>query len=563
MSNSLIHCPACKKLLRSDRPVPVGATLRCPECRAGFSAPPPLPDPPTARVFGPLFFTSVAVALILGGSVITAALVLTTPRPQPAETKKDDAAERRLAEEQKKLDDARKELEDGKKRLDLAGLVADGKAALAAGRFEAAEKAFNDALKIDPKDSAAIDGLVAARSGRAAGKKDDEERQRRDAERDRLLAEGREALAAKLYARAVRALEAARALAPTDATVLAAINEARTALEADEDQKKKLAEYNARLAAGKTALEAGKYTDAVREYTAALTAMPDSAEAKDGLKQAEAKLAALGDREKTNKAFDAAIARARAAIVATKFNEAIAEIDGALRLIPDDREGKRLLTTTKETLEKVKTSNAKLVAAARIAAGNGQMEEAVRLAQKAVAAWAEDEKAKKALKEAERVVDTGRTNVEAYQRYVQAGELAMATGKYGDAVVAYTEALRLNPTNADLAIALRNARIAQENYVRHRVEYERLIAVGSRALAARQFGEALKAFQAAKKLLPFDLAARDGINKAKYGQAMVDGQQALKLRQKAEAIAAFEAALAALPGDTAALRGLALAKMLR
>src|SRR5262245_22854481 len=133
MSNSLIHCPACKKLLRSDRPVPVGATLRCPECRAGFSAPPPLPDSPPGRVFGPLFFTGVAVAMILGGSVITAALLLTGPREKPLKADKDERA-RLLLEEQKKLEDARKELEDGKKRLDLAGLVADGKAALAAGR---------------------------------------------------------------------------------------------------------------------------------------------------------------------------------------------------------------------------------------------------------------------------------------------------------------------------------------------------------------------------------------------------------------------------------------------
>src|SRR5262245_44830124 len=109
MTNSLIHCPACKKLLRSDRPVPVGATLRCPECRAGFSAPPPLPDSAPARLFGPLFFTGVAVAVILGGSVITAAVLMTTPRPQPATGDKGEA-ERRLAEEQKKLDDARKDV---------------------------------------------------------------------------------------------------------------------------------------------------------------------------------------------------------------------------------------------------------------------------------------------------------------------------------------------------------------------------------------------------------------------------------------------------------------------
>lgn len=559
MSYSLIHCPACNKMLRSDRPIPIGSTLRCPECGAGFDAP---------RVSSwyviPILSAAMVSLLVVGGS-IAALMIFSGPRdrrPEPVAGNQDDAT-RRLAEEQKKLEEIRRELTDSKKRLDLAGFIAEGKAALAAGKFDAGEKAFGEALKLDAQDLAALDGLIAARSGLAANRKDSEDLQNRTTETARLLSEGRKAVSEKQYAVAVRSLESALLLAPANVEVKATLAEARTALERDETQKKKLQDYNARFAAAKTAFEAGQYTDSVREYTAALAIMPDSLDAKDGQKRAEAKLVAGVERDKQQREFELCLNRARKAISDTRYTDALTELNTALKLIPDDREGNRLVRTTKETLDKVKASNAKLLAAANLAASNGQLDEAVRLAEKAVAAWAEDEKAKKMLKNAQQMAATARTNQESYLRNIQAGAIAMAAGQYDAAVLAYAEALRLNPTNDEVARQLRNARLALENYQRNRLEYERLVRIGNLALNRNSFAEALKAFQAALRLLPDDLAARDGARQARYGQAMNDGQQALSQKRKMEAVTAFEAALVERPGDMAAMRGLQLARLLR
>ncbi|OYT68355.1 MAG: hypothetical protein CFK52_15205, partial [Chloracidobacterium sp. CP2_5A] len=101
-------------------------------------------------------------------------------------------------------------------------------------------------------------------------------------------------------------------------------------------QKKTQADYNARVAAGKNALEAGRFADAAREFTAALLLIPDGAEAREGQRAAEAKLAAAANREKADQAVRDLVQAAKADLAATRFNQAIAQLEQALRLAPGD-----------------------------------------------------------------------------------------------------------------------------------------------------------------------------------------------------------------------------------
>src|SRR5262249_37422504 len=149
------------------------------------------------------------------------------------------------------------------------------------------------------------------------------------------------------------------------------------------------------------------------------------------------------------------------------------------------------------------------------AMGLGRFEEAQRLADEAAKNWPEDVQAQKFLKSAQRQLETAQTAQAAYLRYAQAGALAMTGNRYADAVAAYTEALRLAPLDLEIQRSLRAARVALEQDLRIRLEYDRLIKAGTLALQQRSFPDAVKLFRDARKLIPGDLVATDGLSKAR------------------------------------------------
>ncbi|MBY0231039.1 MAG: hypothetical protein K2W96_17270, partial [Gemmataceae bacterium] len=485
-----------------------------------------------------------------------------TPAPDK-KAEDDDEARKKLDEREKHLAEKAKALEDEKAKLAAGKLLDRAEAAMKAGKHAEAEKLFDEARKLDPADTKAVAGLVKARTALELVAKSAEADDKREAEKAKLLAEGLSASKEKKYAQAVTSLEAARAIAPADKAVLDALAEARAGLDADEAQKKALAEYGKVLASAKLALDGNRFSDAARDFAAALVLVPDSAEAKDGLKAAEGKLAGLADAEKRRKEADRLIDQARAAQGRMAFKEAVAALQLALKLLPEDKEAARLLKVSEGALERARKESAALVTKGKAALANLRYDEAVRFAGDAAKAWPEDNAARLLLKEAERQQEAARTAAMAYVRSYNEGTFAMAAGRYGDAVVAFTEALRLNPLNVDIARDLRNARIALERDVRNKAEYERLVRAGTLALSRKMWAEAKKAFGDAIKLLPGDLAAKEGLSRARYGKAMQEGNRALMLKRKAEALSAFEAALAELPGDAAALEGQRRAKAVR
>src|SRR5262249_46231291 len=151
-----------------------------------------------------------------------------------------------------------------------------------------------------------------------------EEDEKRSAQVKALLEQGRKALADKQYAAAVSAFETARGLAPADAAVLQGLSEARAKADADSAEKAKLAGYKARMEAGRAALEAGRFPDAIREFVAAQQFVPDDAEAAKGLREAEMRLAALEDKGKREAALVSLMERGRAALAEKRYKEAIA-----------------------------------------------------------------------------------------------------------------------------------------------------------------------------------------------------------------------------------------------
>jgi len=216
-----VTCPHCQALLRSDRPMPAGASLRCPGCKASFSAP-AYRSAQASSPIGLRILIGAVVAVVLGGAIVVAVVLLNRKQTSPNQ---DDSA--RFQGESQDLADARKELDRKARKLDYDQAMRRGEAAMEKKLFADAEKAYDDALKQIPGDVKAEEGRLAARAALLAMNKPPETDNNTERNIALLLAEGEKASAQKQYALAVRLLIAAKLIAPTNTQVLTALEAGR------------------------------------------------------------------------------------------------------------------------------------------------------------------------------------------------------------------------------------------------------------------------------------------------------------------------------------------------
>lgn len=379
-------------------------------------------------------------------------------------------------------------------------LMVDGASALAARKYPAAITAYQDALLIYPDNIDAAKGLAEARTALEARGAEQEETQKKQAELARLLKQGQEAMAAKQYAEAVRALDQALLLAPSDAAATKALAEAREALAADQGEKKKLAEYQDHITAGKAALAAQRSAEALREFNAALRLLPGDAVATQGVKDAEKLLDALQDQEKRKAEYNTLMAQAGAALKNQRYDEAVRAYARAEKLFPKDADALKGISD-----------------AQRSAAADVQAE---------------------------------------YTRIMRQGDAAYRAQQFADAAANYAAALKLVPNDAAATQSLRQTQATMQALAARQADYERLMQLGQAALRVKRFPDAIRAFGDALKVAPNDGAALAGLREASYSQNMTEGDAALRAKRFADAVREFQAALNDVPDDRNAMAGL-------
>jgi tetratricopeptide (TPR) repeat protein len=507
------------------------------------------------------------VALLLAGGAVALALVLGRDRgPAPRDAEQERLA-LRLAEDKKQLDEERAKLDEEKRRLELAGLLKRGDDALAKKQYQEAEKAYGDALKLFPADPDALRGLVAAKAALASASTSQEDAGKRKADVARLVKEGQEAMAGKQFALAVRLFESARQLAPGDSAIIKALTEAQAAADADKDQKQKLAEYQTHMDAGRAALAAQRYPEAIRELQEAQRLIPADVQAGLALRQAEQRLGALQaaaqDQQQRFAAFAALMERSANALRARRYEDAVGAANEAVKLFPTDTRAKQALADARKALRAARVQYNQMLTDADAAVQARRPDEAVRLYQQAAELFPEDEAAKKGLRDARAALDLLRDAGAAYNRLMATGAAAMQGRRYADAVLAYTEALRLVPNDPLAAQGLRDAQAGAERRGRRRLALERQLQAGAAALQQKQYADAIRAFKAALDLDPDNPAALDGLRQARYADAMAEGWRALNAKRRQDAIRSFEAALKEKPGDPQATAALQQAKVVK
>src|SRR5262249_453348 len=134
-----------------------------------------------------------------------------------------------LREAEKGRDDARAGQEaDLKKREAFGRFLSQGQTAMAAKRYAEAITAYTEALELIPGDAAATKALRAATAAQDAARAD-AEKQKRTADYQAAIKAGRDALAAKRYDDAIKAFADAGRLQPGDPTAAALLKDAQKA----------------------------------------------------------------------------------------------------------------------------------------------------------------------------------------------------------------------------------------------------------------------------------------------------------------------------------------------
>ena len=185
----------------------------------------------------------------------------------------------------------------------LAAQLAAGDRALAAGDPAAARQAYSFAHRIDPHDRHSADGLRKVRSLEGALP---------------LLADAQNAEASGDYARAAQDYSQALALDPSNARARAGLTRANAAFGADN--------YAKAVGAGYAALGAGRLEDARNSFTEARKARPNGREAAQGLERVAA--------AQRSRDFSATRSRASALEAQERWSDALREYEAALKVDP-------------------------------------------------------------------------------------------------------------------------------------------------------------------------------------------------------------------------------------
>jgi cytochrome c-type biogenesis protein CcmH/NrfG len=475
MSHATFRCPACKVTLTPPKLIPAGTRLVCPYCDSRFSVPLELSlstpfhrgarrsvreikwtktalirqsqapgvktKPMTVMPSTDLKMLHRRFAMVLVGTVLILNAIFGTALYLVA---KDGAKERAKyqaalvakaadaqAQERQSLQ-AAQEKEGEKRRQDFRQHMIQGGVALGNHRFEEAINEYQASLRLYPEDVEAAKGLSAARAELEKLAAAENEEEKRQAEFTRLVNLGQEAMKNQRFADAARAFDNALRLRPGNAAVARAFHDAVSAEESKLIAKKKTADYEFHMSAARAAMAGQRYRDALADFLAALQLNPNDAGAMAGRKLAEARLNELQDMD--NRRAD--------------FNHFMDQGDRALQ--------------------------------------NHRFEEAERAYTKAVALMPRDLDAREGLKEAQKGLEKVKQD---FLRLMGQGDLAMQSGRFGDAVRAFSQAAKLIPTNDGANEKLQAAQKSLDDQINAQAAYNRLVSQSATTVGLSPFGD--------------------------------------------------------------------------
>lgn len=243
-----------------------------------MTSPPPVPREATGdRSFGLLLFDA-EESLARGEAEKAMVLASRAVKERP-----DNFTARSLVER------ARRELLRGRRREKLEARIVEAQALLESGRYEAAEKIVNSALKLIPDHEGAL-ALFARLRDRPRGSAAEAEAERElerlgRAQAEKALEAARAAFDAGLFRRALSLLRRGLRQAPDHPELLALLRSAQAAVDSLDAERARRRALAGQIRAGLEALAAGRHPESLGLLRAVLLEDPDNARAQAAIQE--------------------------------------------------------------------------------------------------------------------------------------------------------------------------------------------------------------------------------------------------------------------------------------
>ena len=466
-------------------------------------------------------------------------------RPKPMDT---------VADQQRREAEAR--------RQQIAQLLFKARQAQQAKRFEEAEQAFDEVLKLEPTNQVAQQGKQTAAQAQmqartAAAQAAKEAEAKKEAEQKRqmvadLLAKGQAAMQAKEYAQAENYFNEVLKQEPNNQAAQQGKKNAFTAARAQTKAKadaQMAAQNKAKLQqfmdTGRAALREKQYDAAIQAFQEALKLDPDNRDVQFQLNQArQEKLRAAGTPAMPTRPDPNAqrqqqvaqlIAQAKAHFQNKKYGMAIQTYQQILRLDPGNDEAEAGLAAVNKAVRDAQQPGgpppqmdprqqqvAQFITQAKAHFQNKKYGMAIQAYQQALRLDPNNSEAKAGLAEVNQAVRDsqqpgtppdrpgqpggGAGTVGDFNKHFQQAQVFERQQKWSEAANAYRQALQVLPENKQAASGLKNA------------EFQIYLAQGKSLLQAGKRQEAANAFAAALERFPKHPEATRLYNQAKTGR---------------------------------------------
>ena len=559
MSMSLT-CPKCQARLKLGSPLQQERGFTCPKCGHLVKGP-ALQKSSTS--YGLIFGLGAGV-LLLGGGILFVLLRSGGSAPDkglPAQTDAQTKLKKELdaQENQKKLEEEfAKKTDEEKKRKDYMHWMIEGGTKAGAQKWSEALTAYQEALRALPDDPQAKQRLQEAQVALEVQAKVKANDEKALTDLKKLVEQAQEALASKQYAAAAEIFKLVLQRNPGETAASQGLIAAQEGLAQDQQERKKQEDFQKHLAAGQAALKAKRYTDAIAEFVAAQVVLPKNAQALQLQKQAEKLLGAEANQKDQKAEFIRLVDMGAASLKNQRFEDAVDSYKRALILVPNDPTATRGLDDARKALKTAGAQFDTLIARGNNAMRDARFRDAIDAYKEATRLMPDNNNAAKALAIAEAAFENRATYISAMKR----GNFALRNQIYDEAVLGFTEALKVVPNDTLAGLGLIEAQKGLNDYLRRRADADKLLQIAALAAKQRNHPEAAKAYRDALKVLPTHPQVLAIERQMRYHDAMADGNAALNAKRFPDAIRSFQLALQEVPGDPQASAGLTRARAL-